>query len=71
MDEFKTIKQAIKEMTEFMNAGKSEHIKDPQQFAKTIISVLEGLSYKVEELERNIGPSSAFIDPNDAPHRLR
>lgn len=71
MDDIKTIKQALKEMKVFMEGGKSDHIPDAKAFGDNVVKVLEGLAYKVEELERNIGPSSAFIDPNDAPHRLR
>ncbi len=71
MEEIRTIKEAIKEMKLFVSGQTAPHIPDAKVFAEQIVKVLEGLAYKVEELERNIGPSSAFIDPNDAPHRLR
>ena len=71
MEEFKTIKQAIKALREFAANGKAEHISDSQKFASVIVDVMEGLEYRVEVLERSIGPSSAFIDTNDVPHRLR
>jgi len=70
-EEIQTIKQALKHMKEFVETGNNEHITDARLFGEYVVKVLEGLAYKVEELEREIGPSTAFIDPNSAPHRLR
>lgn len=69
--EMKTVKQAIAELKKFIESGSSENIKDAGQFGKTVVDVLESLNFKVEALEREIGPSGAFIDPNDANNRLR
>jgi len=71
MEQIKTIKEAIKEMQLFIEGKPATHVTDAKAFGEHVVKVLEGLAYKVEELERNIGPSSAFIDPNDVPHRLR
>jgi uncharacterized FlaG/YvyC family protein len=72
MEELKTIKQTLEEMKKFLNNdGTAVHIKDSQEFGKSIIKVLESLHFKVEVLEREIGHSNAFITADDIPHRLR
>lgn len=71
MSELKTVKEALADMKKFMDGGAPQHVTDSKQFGQTIVKVLESLNYKIEELERQIGPSGAFIDPNDSPHRLR
>lgn len=71
VNDIKTIKQALKEMKEFMDGGKPEHVQDAKAFGDMVVKVLEGLAFKVEELEREIGPNVAFINSDDVPHRLR
>jgi len=71
MEDLKSLKETIAEMEKFMNGEKPEHIADPKQFGQCIVKVLKELSLRVEEMQRENGVSSAFIDPNDVPHRLR
>lgn len=71
MNEITKIKEAVNDMKAFIEGGTPKEVTDPKQFGIMIVRVLEALNYKIEELERQIGPSSAFIDTNDVPHRLR
>ena len=69
--EIKTLRQAVNEIKKFATTGESENIKDAGQFARVIADALESLSFKLEAIEREMGPSNAFIDPNDVNNRLR
>lgn len=71
IEELKSLKETIAEMEQFMNGETPAHITNPSEFGKCIVKVLKELSLRVEEMQRENGLSSAFIDPNDVPHRLR
>ena len=71
IEELRTLRETIEEMEKFMKDGTSVHISTPSEFGKCIVKVLKEFHFRIEELEREIGKSSAFIDPNDVPHRLR
>jgi hypothetical protein len=42
-----------------------------QEFMSLTAQIIDDMNYKLQKLETEISPGSAFIDPNDAPHRLR
>lgn len=67
----KQAKDSIKEMRAFMEGKKSDVVPDARAFGNMVIELLEYYQYKFESLEREQGPSSAFIDSSDVPHRLR
>lgn len=71
MAELKTIKEALAEMKTFLGGGQAEHVTDHKQFLATALQILESLNFKVDELERQIGPGDAFISIGDIPHRLK
>ena len=42
-----------------------------QEFMTLTAKVMDDMYYRMQKIETEISPGSAFIDPNDAPHRLR
>lgn len=44
--------------------------KGPRGFFEGVLSALEGLNARLQELEREFGPSDAFVDPNEGTHRI-
>jgi hypothetical protein len=67
-----TVRQGISELDNIArNAACNSSDQQMIEFMDIVAKVLDGLAYKVEKLEREVQPSSAFIDPNDIPGRLR
>jgi hypothetical protein len=62
-----TIKKALERIRDLSQPG----MPLGQEYFGTLCLVLDSLHYKVQKLEQYMGPSDAFIDGNDAPHRLR
>jgi len=65
-----TFKEQIEKMRAFLKEGEKSGM-DPSQFGEAVVVLLEHLDLRVQSIEREIGPSSAFIDINEANNRLR
>ena len=40
-------------------------------FMRDLLSILEDINTRVLEMERDNGPSDAFVDPNEGSHPIR
>ena len=70
--DIKTIRQGLEELTNMANnAACSAQDRQMVEFMALVAKVMEGLTYKVERLEREVQPNVAFIDDHDVHNRLR
>ncbi len=67
----KESKDALKEMEKFMKGEKSDTVPDARAFGNQVIEMLKFCIFTFESIQRDQGPSSAFIDSSEIPHRLR
>ena len=66
----KEFKDKLAQMRAFLKDGEKSGM-DPGKFGEAVVTMLEELHLRLQILERENGPSSAFIDMDEANNRLR
>jgi hypothetical protein len=66
----KEFKEKIAKMRSFLKDGEQSGL-NPASFGESVVTMLEELNLRLQVIERENGPSSAFIDMDEANNRLR
>ena len=66
----KEFKEKLAKMRAFLKDGEQSGL-NPTQFGEAVVTMLEELHLRLQVIERENGPSSAFIDMDEANNRLR
>ena len=66
----KVFREKVAQMRSFLKEGEKSGL-DPSKFGEMVVTMLEELNLRMQVIERENGPSSAFIDMDEANNRLR
>ena len=66
-----SVKTNIKALKDFMAGKPSVDVPDSTAFGRTLVMVIEEMSLRLEAMEREVGPSGAFISSIDGSHPIR